>query len=252
MTVQDFLFLLFVGWVGGIVNAVAGGAKLAVFPLLMAYGLPPIVANATGTVALWPAQLPAAWVQRHLLAGVFGVVLRRLLPALAGALVGALILIFMDESQFLGVLPLLLLLAIIGILFGSRLSALLVRTVSDANRRGLTFGAMFLTGVYGGFFGAGLGFYLIAVLTISGVRSIHHANAEKNVSAALINTTSIVPFFIAGIVDFNAAVGVLVGGLLGGFTGGHLLRILPERMMRYVVIGLGLALTGYYTSGVRL
>ncbi|WEX08054.1 sulfite exporter TauE/SafE family protein [Chelativorans sp. AA-79] len=240
----DLALFILAGLLGGAVNALAGGAKLFIFPLLMASGLPPVVANATSTVALWPAQLPAAWLYRHLFAGRALIFLRRLAPALVGALMGSFALILSPQDAFLAVVPFLLVLAVVAIALGNRLALLVSRLVVGHRGRGLlTILLMFLTGFYGGYFAAGLGFFLITVLTMSGVTSIRSANAEKNLSAFFINTTSIVPYFLSGLVDLPAALSVLAGGLVGGYCGGWLSGYLPETPMRILVATLGLALT---------
>lgn len=242
-------FLLAAGMIGGVVNVLAGGAKLFVFPLLLASGLPPIVANATGTVAVWPAQLPAVWIQRHRLAAQTGPLLRRVAPALAGAVCGAFALIFSSERVFLAVIPFVLVSAVFVIALGDR-TALLLANLLPAHRQGpVTSALMFVTGFYGGFFGAGMGFLLIAVITLAGVVSIHDANAEKNLTATAINTTAVVPLLFAGLVHLPAAVLVAAGGIAGGYLGGLVAGRLPEVPMRLCVAALGLVLTITFLFG---
>lgn len=237
------------GIVGGAVNALAGGAKLFVFPLLLASGLPPIVANATGTVALWPAQLPVVWMHRRALLRAGPAVARRIAPALAGALVGALALILSSEAAFLAVIPAVLVGAVAVIALGNRTATLLARLVPEGRRGAVTGLMMFAAGVYGGFFGAGLGFLLLAVLTLAGAGGFHAANVEKNLAATLINTTAVVPLLLAGLVHLPAALGVLAGGMLGGYLGGRLAGLLPETPLRLTVAGLGFVLTLAFLFG---
>ncbi|MDZ5696606.1 MULTISPECIES: sulfite exporter TauE/SafE family protein [Phyllobacteriaceae] len=239
----DLALFILAGLIGGAVNALAGGAKLFIFPLLIASGLPPVVANATSTVALWPAQLPAAWLYRHIFAGRAVAFLRRLAPALAGALMGSFALILSPEDAFLAVVPFLLVLAVVAIALGNRLALLVNRLVVGRSHGLLTMLLMFLTGFYGGYFAAGLGFFLITILTMGGMTSIRNANAEKNLSAFFINTTTIIPYFLSGLVDLQAALSVLAGGLVGGYCGGWLSKYLPETPMRILVATLGLILT---------
>ena len=127
MTAAELALFLGAGIVGGMVNSLAGGAKLFVFPLLLASGLPPIVANATGTVALWPAQLPAVWINRHRIAGQGGALLRRMWPALIGALIGAGLLIVASERAFLAAIPFVLVAAVGIIALGNRTATLSAR-----------------------------------------------------------------------------------------------------------------------------
>lgn len=243
MTATDLALFVAAGIVGGIVNSLAGGAKLFVFPMLLASGLPPIVANATGTVALWPAQIPAVWLQRAVIAGRLRVILARIAPAVAGALVGAFALILSSERAFLAIIPFVLVAAVVIIALGNRLARLVTRVIPGTWRGGLTQILMFATGVYGGYFGAGMGFLLIAVISLAGVWSIHESNAEKNFAAIIINTTAVVPLLLSGLVHLPAAGGVLAGGVMGGYLGGRFGGLLPEAPMRLLVAALGLGLT---------
>jgi uncharacterized protein len=243
MTGADFGLFFAAGGVGGIVNSLAGGAKLFVFPLLLASGLPPIVANATGTVALWPAQLPAVWLQRRTILGQSAAFFRRMMPALVGALFGALLLIFSSERAFLAVIPFVLVAAVAIIILGNRTAALAAHLLAPSRRAWAASVLMFTTGIYGGFFGAGMGFLLIAVLTLAGVTSIKAANAEKNALSTAINTTAVVPLLLSGLVHLPAAAVVLLGGLIGGYLGGRLAGFLPETPMRVGIAVLGLVLT---------
>jgi uncharacterized membrane protein YfcA len=243
MTLSEAALFLAAGVIGGVVNSLAGGAKLFVFPILLASGLPPIVANATGTVALWPAQLPAAWLHRGHILAEGRAFLWRMSPALVGALAGAALLINASERAFLAVIPFVLVAAVAIIILGNRTATLAAR-VLPARYRGAASGVlMFVTGLYGGFFGAGMGFLLIAVLTLAGVASIHAANAEKNALATAINTTAVVPLLASGLVHLPAAGVVLLGGLLGGTLGGRVSGRLPEVPMRVGIAVLGLVLT---------
>lgn len=239
----DLWLFVLAGLIGGAVNAAAGGAKLFVFPLLLGAGLPPLMANATGTVALWPAHLPAAWVYRRELAVEGGRVFLRGWPVLVGALAGAFALIASTEAAFVAIVPFCLALAVGAILAGNRLPALVARWLPGGASAALTGALLFLCGVYGGYFGAGLGFMLLAVLTLAGVADMQKANAQKNLFAFAINTTAVVPLALSGLVDWVAAAGVLAGGLVGGYFGAYLVRLVPVRPFRWGVGLAGVALT---------
>ncbi|MHA6344350.1 sulfite exporter TauE/SafE family protein [Roseivivax sp. CAU 1761] len=240
--IDNAALLFATGILGGMVNAAAGGAKLFVFPLLVASGLPPIVANATSTIAVWPAQLPAAWVYRHELRADAGQLLRRLLPVLAGGLFGALALIFSSERAFMAVVPFLLAIAVGAIALGPR-SAELMRRAFPGNRIGpATALLLFFCGLYGGYFGAGLGFMLLAVLAASDAVPLGRVNGAKNLLAAAINTTAVAPLALSGLVRWDAAVAVLLGGLVGGYLGAAVTRKIPERPMRLAVSAIGVVL----------
>jgi len=243
VTWESFALFFSAGIVGGVVNTLAGGAKLFVFPLLLASGLPPIMANATGTVALWPAQMPAIWLQRHRILGQGVAMVHRMLPALFGALLGAFLLIASTERTFLAVIPFVLVAAVIIVALGNRTATLAARLLAPRNRGWAAGVLMFATGVYGGFFGAGMGFLIIAVVTLAGVTSIRDANAEKNALSTAINTTAVMPLLLSGLVYLPAAVIVLIGGLAGGYLGGRMAGRLPETPMRISIAVLGLLLT---------
>ena len=243
---SDILLFLAVGLAGGVVNAAAGGAKLFVFPLLLATGLPPLAANATGTVALWPATLPAAWHYRRELHANRKVLALTLLPGLAGALCGALVLVTSPESAFVAVTPFLLVIAVTAILLGRRLATVMQRILPQRSILGIAGVMMFGVGFYGGYFGAGMGFMLLAVLATAFGGELHRANAKKNLFAFCINSVAVVPLLMSGYVDLRAAVLVLIGGLAGGYLGGHIIRRVPDWLLRVVVASLGLVLTAFF------
>jgi uncharacterized membrane protein YfcA len=107
----------------------------------------------------------------------------------------------------------------------------------------LTAVLLYLCGVYGGYFGAGMGFMLLAVLTLAGSADMQTANAQKNLLSFAINTTAVVPLSLSGLVDWTAAVAVLAGGLVGGYFGASLTRLIPQNVLRWGVGLLGVVLT---------
>lgn len=245
MTLQIALFAL-AGFVGGIVNAAAGGAKLFVFPMLLAAGLPPLAANATSTVALWPALLPAAWVLRADLLEKARSLFRLMIPALVGALCGAFALIWSSESAFLMAIPFLLILSVGAILLGNRAAEVMRRLFPGDRLKAATGVLLFAVGFYGGYFGAGMGFMLIAVLSVAGGIGLRQANASKVLFAFCINTTAVIPLAFSGLVDWLAAGAVLTGGLAGGYFGARLTQLVSERVLRIAVAALGLVLTASF------
>lgn len=241
MDADLWLFLL-AGIAGGAVNAAAGGAKLFVFPLLMAAGLPPLMANATGTVALWPAQFTATLAYRRHLKD-FRPLALRLLPALFGAFAGACALILSSERFFEAMIPFVLVLAVLAIALGNRTAVFLRQVVPAERMAGLSLVLMFAAGFYGGFFGAGLGFLIVAILLVTEAHPINRANAEKNLVAFSINTTAVAPLALSRLVDWRAAAGVIAGGLVGGYLGAVVARSLPETLLRIGVAAMGCFLT---------
>ncbi|MBT6366222.1 MAG: sulfite exporter TauE/SafE family protein [Bacteroidetes bacterium] len=241
MVIQIALFI-FAGFAGGAVNAVAGGAKLFVFPMLLAAGMPPLVANATGTIALWPALIPAAWILRVDLAKKFRTQLKLVIPALLGALCGAFSLIWSTESLFLITIPFLLILALGAILLGDRAVDITRRFFPADRLKSVTGILLFAIGFYGGYFGAGMGFMLIAVLSVASGLNIRQANASKILFAFCINLTAVIPLTFSGLVDWTAAGSVLIGGLLGGYFGAKLTRVVSQKTLRLAILALGVIL----------
>jgi len=240
---EQLTILVLAGFIGGIVNAVAGGAKLFVFPLLLATGLSPVAANVTGTVAIWPAQIPALFVYRSQLRKEIRANMPSILTAAAGGIAGAITLIISGEKIFVAVVPFLLIVATATIGLGNHARKLVpVGLHLNPNHPGsllLLFSAAF----YGGFFGAGLGFMLLAVFTLTVSDDAHRSNAEKNLYSVLINTAAAAPLMLSGLVDWLSAGLVLVGGLAGGYTGARVAIKLPKPLVRWVIVVFGIGLT---------
>ena len=241
--IDQVVLFIAAGVVGGAVNAAAGGAKLFVFPLLLAAGLSPLAANATGTVALWPAILPAVWVFRADLMAKWRDLFIAMIPSLVGALFGALALIWSSESAFLAAIPVLLLIAVAAIILGNRAVDVMARLFPGNRLKAATGVLLFGVGFYGGYFGAGLGFMLIAVLSVGGGVGMRQANASKVLFAFFINLTAVIPLSFSGLVDWVAALAVLAGGIVGGYLGARLTQRVSERVLRVSVASLGLVLT---------
>ena len=257
----EILVFLAAGLVGGAVNAAAGGAKLFVFPMLLATGLPPIAANVTQGVALWPAQLPAVWVYRRELIADAKALAWQMLPALIGALAGALIMVNSSNEVFVKVVPVLLAVSVVAIVLGPRTTDFMRWAFPGERLKAATGVLLAAIGFYGGFFGAGMGFMLLAVLSasagaeigrVNGAKNLFAAEAAriegdkdwaKNLFAASIQSVAVVPMMLSGLVDWVAAICVLIGGLLGGYLGASVTRRLPDRLVRTGVAVLGVVLT---------
>lgn len=233
----DLSFLLFAGLIGGFVNVIASGAKLFLFPMLVAAGLPPLVANATATVGLWPAQLPGVWIYRKSIRkGLQGHVVDSVCAA-TGAITGAILLYLLGESVFLPLVPAFLAVAVVAILFGEHLSKLGLRM--GARNTTAARALFLLIGAYAGYFGAGYGFLIMAAVFLAGESSVHVATARKNFISLAANTAAVVPLSLTGLVDWRAAIAVLIGGLVGGAIGGNALTVLPQRPLKWIIAAMG-------------
>lgn len=239
----DVLLLAVAGLAAGMVNVAAGGAKLFVYPLLLSLGLPPLAANATGTVALWPSTLPGAFVPRGSDARLDRPGLWIDVPLVGlGGVIGVVLLIGLGERVFVGVVPLLLVLALAAIAFGDRLKAA-VAAKGGADGRTLRRVLIFLCGIYSGYFGAGLGFFLMAALIASGTSHVHSAVRQKNLFAAIGNTAAVSVLAFSGLVHWFDAAVVFAGALTGATIGAAIVPKVPAGWMRGFILIMGTALT---------
>jgi uncharacterized membrane protein YfcA len=229
---------------GGALNAVAGGGSFVAFPALLFAGVPPVPANATNTIGLWPASLASAVAYRHELREV-----RRELPplggaALVGGFAGSLLLLHTPDRTFVLLIPFLLLFATLIFTFGPTVAG---RLASGARvPLPLAVAAQVAISIYGGYFGGGMGIMMLSVLTLLGMQNIHRMNAIKNLLAVLINGAAVVTFVVAGTVRWSAGIGMVLGGLMGGYGAASVARRLEPAHVRAVVLFVAWAMTAYF------
>ena len=166
-----------------------------------------------------------------------------LVPAFAGSLAGAIIMVNSSDEAFVRVVPLLLAIAVAAIVLGPRMADLVRRVLPGGRLQAVTVILIGAIGFYGGFFGAGMGFMLLAVLTIASGSGLSQVNGAKNLLAFVIQSVAVGPMILSGLVDWLAASCVLVGGVVGGYWGALLVRRLPEALVRLGVAALGVILT---------
>jgi len=229
------------GFLAGAVNAVAGGGSLISFPALVAIGLPTLDANVTNTTAVWPGYLGSALAYRPELAGQTRRVRALAASALAGAVVGAVILLAAPDSVFDAVVPFLVLAGSALLALQRRIAALVrARAAEGAPEHPVALlVAVFAAAVYGAYFGGGLGVILLAVLGIYLVDHLQRLNALKSTLSLLINTVALVAFALFGPVDWTAVAVVAPASLLGGYAGARLARRLSPDALRTVVVAFG-------------
>ncbi|MBB1601379.1 permease [Variovorax sp. UMC13] len=240
--------LLFVsGLAGGVINAVAGGATLITFPAMLAAGLPPVVANASNAVAVAPGHLLAAIADREKLPVVDRWLVWTLAAAVLGGVAGALLLLAVPARLFVLPVPALIGFATLLFAFAPRVQAW------SARRRGgrapsplAGLGSVAGASVYGGFFGAGLGVILTAILAIHDAGDLRRVKVLKNLLATAVSLAAVAIFIVQGAVRWPETAVMLAGALLGGYAGGHLVRVLPAQATRWVVIVAGAAMTVFY------
>jgi uncharacterized membrane protein YfcA len=232
MTLHEVAVLLAAGFAAGGVNAAVGSGTLITFPVLVAMGVPPVLANGTNCLGLVPGSASGAYAFRDVLdrrvwrwAGVVAV----------AAVVGASMVLILPPEVFDAAVPWLILLAVALV----AAQPLVVRHLPSPNRTTSVL-TMSGSGFYGGYFGAGQGIAFLAALSASGVRSIHEANGAKNVLAGVANASAAVIFVIGGQVLWGAAALLAGSSLLGGWLGGRLTRRMPPAALRALVIAVGL------------
>ena len=240
------LGLFAAGVAGGAVNAIAGGATLLTFPAMVAAGLPPVIANASSAVAVTPGHFVAALADRAMLPAPRALVAPLVAGALGGGL-GAALLLATSDSTFTMLVPALVGVATALFAFARPIQAAIrARFGQDHGGAGGRAAAISGVSVYGGYFGAGLGVMLLAVLSITGHEELRAANALKNAVSAAVSLATIAIFIGRGAVDWPPTLAMLAGALAGGFLGVRLLRVLKPQGVRALVVVIGAAMTAIY------
>jgi len=233
------------GLVGGAMNALAGGGTFATLPALIALGLPANLANATSNVALLPGAATSAWAFRDEL-GPIGGVRARALGAItfAGGLVGSLLLVLTPTRTFDVLIPWLLLLAFLVIAFGKRAAAWLHERVT-IGRRSLM-GAQAVLGIYGGYFGGGVGLMTTATYGLLAGTPPRELFAVRTLMLAIANLAAAILFIGFGLVRWWACLPMLAGAILGGWLGAVIGKRLPARAVRWWTLGVTAATTAVF------
>lgn len=238
---DSFFILAGAGLLAGIQNALAGGGSFLTFPALMLAGLDPRAANITSTVAMFPGQIATSWGGRTAAAGIQSVSLHMLLGiSLIGGVLGAWLLLVTPADFFARLVPWLVLFAT-GVFTVGALRR--PSTQVKAAPRPVTFILIQLAiSVYGGYFGGGIGFLMLAALTIAG-QHVRNAGATKNLLAMVMNSSAVAIFAFSSDVHWAEAGVMAVGSIFGGFIGSSLLLRLPHRILQIFIIGVGIVLT---------
>jgi uncharacterized membrane protein YfcA len=237
-----FLLLFAVAVWAGCQNALAGGGSFVTLPALILSGLDARAANIASTLALFPGQVTTGWVGRSLVSGAAGLGFRTLvLISLAGGAVGAVLLLLTPSSFFAHLVPWLVLFATALFAYGSFIRK---PGADDGPRLGRAAAGTIQFGisVYGGYFGGGIGFLMLAALTAAGL-GVRNAASTKNVLAAIMNAAAVAVFVFTPRIPWLRVAVVCVGAMVGGYMGAMMLRRVDERIIRAFVVVLGIALT---------
>lgn len=252
MNFLQALLLFFAAVIGGTLNSVAGGGSFFSFPALLFSGVPPIAANATSTVALWPGAVAStAAYRRELVTQRREVLLLLVGTSLIGGIFGAILLLKTPQSTFTGLIPYLLLMATVLFALSPMITARLQLHTLEKTRpswrvlAGISF-AQLIISIYGGYFGGGIGILMLATLAFMGMENIHVMNALKALLTSCINGVAVITFIIAGAVYWPQALLMVVGAIIGGYGGAYYARKIEPRWVRIFVIVVGVCLTIYF------
>ena len=247
------LVLFVAAFFAGIINSLAGGGTLLTFPSLLAYGIPSITANATSTVSLVPGSFSSFWGYRKVKHGPFADELRFLAVSAVGGLLGALALLRVGDATFTKLVPWLILGATALFVLQDPLrrwrekkaaanpvSAIEILREGAGGFPKRALFAQFAVGIYGGFFGAGAGIIMLAVLGYFGLRNIHQMNRLKNLAGVTFNSVASITFIVGRHVDWRLAAIMITGSVLGGYGGAGVATFIGEKNVRRFVIGIGL------------
>jgi uncharacterized membrane protein YfcA len=244
MTIFQALLLFVAGFLSGAVNAIAGGGTFLTFGAMTLGGLPPIVANATSSIVQFPGYITSALAYaKEIRADRRNAIVLGAISAIGG-LAGALLLLSLSNPSFRAMVPWLLIAATAIFALGPLLRPNPKEGGTPVGVAGLI--GQFVTAIYGGFFGAGMGIMMLAVLGLSTGGDYHRVNALKNFLAMVIAAVAIIVFAGGNVVGWLHAAFMIPGGALGGYAGVWLARRVPQVFIRAIVIAVGLLLAVYY------
>jgi uncharacterized protein len=239
----ECVLVLAAGVFAGAINTVVGSGTLVTFPVLLAVGYSPVVANVSNTLGLVPGSVSGAIGYREELAGQRRRALVLASASLLGGIIGAVLLLSLPGSAFEAIVPALIAVALVLVVFQPRLSRALAARRPERPHGGLPlWGGVLATGVYGGYFGAAQGVILLALLgiTIPG-EDMQRLNALKNVLAALVNGVAAVVFLFFATVAWLPALLLAAGSAAGGQLGARIGRSLSPAVLRGVIVVVGVA-----------
>lgn len=237
--------ILLAAFGAGVLNTIAGGGTFLTFPALVFSGVPPVAANATSAVAVFPGYLGGAVGFRRELGSFNRKTLVRLtVVTLAGSVVGSLLLTVSSNKAFSVVVPFLLFGATLSFLYGDRFR----RWAAKRKRSIKPFGSvgLFFVSVYGGYFNGGLGIVLLAIFTLWGMSNLLEMNGLKNGLSVALSAVSVVIFSMGGLVEWYQAVLMMVASTVGGYLGAPVARVLPRPLIRFVIVVVGFSMSAVF------
>ncbi|HAU57100.1 MAG TPA: hypothetical protein DCW87_05735 [Comamonadaceae bacterium] len=244
---METALLLTAAFIAGALNAVAGGGSFLTLPALVFTGMPPVAANATGTVALLPGYIAGAWGFREDMQSPPGLSMRAVvLLSLIGGSAGAALLLVTPDATFRRVVPWLLLAATAMFAFGPRLRQWAgASNHSQATPWKAALG-MLAVAAYGGYFNGGLGILLLALFGLLGQTQLNAMNGMKNLVSALLTAIAVAIYAAGGIVHWPQALMMMVAATAGGYGGARVARKLPASVLRWGIVATGLVMAAVF------
>jgi uncharacterized membrane protein YfcA len=242
LTLPEAIAVFAAGVFAGGINAVVGSGSLVTFPTLLAFGVPPVLANVSNNVGLVPGSASGAFGYRRELAGQRNRLLRLGAASAVGSAMGGILLLELPASTFGVIVPILILVACVLVVLQPRLNAWLAARRTRATPHGGVplLGGLCASGVYGGYFGAAQGVLMIGLLGIFLDEPLQRVNGVKNVLAGIVNGVAAILFIALTHVDWALAALIAVGSTIGGLIGARVGRRLPPVALRVLVVVIGL------------
>jgi len=228
---------------GGAINSVAGGGSFLTFPALLFAGVPAIPANATNNTAMWMGVVASARGYREEVRAYRGVLLPAMIVSAVGSVGGALLLLHTPAKAFERMIPWLLLFATIVL----AISPLLARKTEPGRVHSpFQLVLQFAVSVYGGYFGAGIGILMLAILSLSSLPDMNAMNGVKNLLSVTITGVAVIPFMLAGVIDWRLALLMAAFAMAGGYAGARVFRKVPSPVTRAGVLAIAAGMTAYF------
>jgi len=249
MSAFEIFSILLAGVGAGTINAAVGSGTLITFPVLLSFGVPPVVATISNSIGLVPGSLSGTWGYRRELSGQRKRVLQLLPASLLGAITGSWLLLHLPDEVFESVVPVLLVLALVLVVTQTRIQRALARFRERGGKPGsgrgqlaATIAGAYLVGCYGGYFAAAQGILLVGVLGSLLTESLQRVNAVKNLLVAVVNSTAATAYILVAFdrISWSAVGLIAVGSLAGGLLGSSVARRLPAPVLRGIILVLGI------------
>jgi uncharacterized membrane protein YfcA len=243
LSLAEIVCIALAGMAAGTINTVVGSGTLITFPVLLAFGYAPVTANVSNTIGLVPGSISGAIGYRRELAGQRSRALQLGVSSALGGITGAVLLLVLPSSAFKAIVPVFIAIALLVTVLQPWISRTLARREIDLERPGHpgTELAVFVTGVYGGYFGAAQGIILLAILGVALAQDLQRTNALKNVLAGIVNGVAGLYFVFAAHVDWGPAGLIAASAILGAQLGARYGRRLPPAGLRALIVVVGIS-----------